>query len=119
MSNTADVFDCPPRVAGGLPPNFRSTFHESSLRDAEWLRLPLPGSRCPLTGLSRTTLIELGDSGKVLMKRIRKPGATRGIVIISKQSLLSYIDGLAPVGQEPRSESVSGETVGQRTGGRT
>jgi hypothetical protein len=99
MKNDANVLDYLPRVAGGLPPNFRSAFHETSLRDAEWLRLPLPGARCPLTGLSRTTLVELGDSGKILMKRIRKAGATRGIVIINKQSLLLYLDSLVPIGQ--------------------
>jgi hypothetical protein len=96
MSNTADVVDCPPRVAGTLPPKFHRAFVESTLRDAEWLRLPLPGARCPLTGLSRTTLIELGDRGEIVMKRIRKPGATRGIVIINKQSLLAYLDRLEP-----------------------
>jgi hypothetical protein len=99
------ITDCPPTVAGGLPPNFRSTFRESLLRDACWLRLPPPGSRCPLTGLSRTTLIELGDAGKIVMKRIRKPHATRGIIIINKQSLLSYLDSLAPIGEKARGES--------------
>ena len=94
MQKIADVLDDPPRVAGGLPRNFSSRFLESSLQDAEWLRLPLPGARCPLTGLSRTTLIELGDGGKIVMKRIRKPGATRGIVIINKHSLLTYLSGL-------------------------
>lgn len=67
---------------------------EPSLRDAEWIRLPLPGARCPLTGLSRTTLIELGDRGEIVMKRICKPGASRGIVIIQKRSLLDYLDHL-------------------------
>jgi len=94
MNNNVDVADCPPRVAGGLPPKFQRVFVESTLRDAEWLRLPLPGARCPLTGLSRTTLIELGDRREIVMKRIRKPGATRGIVILNKQSLLDYLDRL-------------------------
>src|SRR5437762_9396255 len=96
MGKAVDVVDNPPRVAGGLPRNFSSRFVESTLRDAEWLRLPLPGARCPLTGLSRTTLIELGDRGEIVMKRVRKPGATRGIVIINKQSLLAYLDRLEP-----------------------
>src|ERR1700730_11395747 len=68
----------------------------ANLREAEWLRLPLPGARCPLTGLSRTTLLELGDRGLITLKRIRKPGAARGIVIINKQSLLNYLNGLEP-----------------------
>jgi len=94
MHNVVDVLVGPPRVAGGLPPSFSSRFCESSLRDAEWLRLPLPGARCPLTGLSRTTLVELGESGKIVVKRIRKPGATRGIVIVNKDSLLTYLNSL-------------------------
>jgi hypothetical protein len=109
MKNRSDVLDHPPSIAGGLPPNFRSVFHESSLRDAEWLRLPAPGSRCPLTGLSRTTLVELGDAGKIVMKRIRKPHATRGIIIMNKQSLLAYLDSLAPIGQQSRSRTVEGQ----------
>jgi len=48
--------------------------------------------------LSRSSLIELGDAGQIIMKRIRKPGATRGIIIINKQSLLAYLDSLAPAG---------------------
>jgi hypothetical protein len=94
MNKDADVLDCPPRVAGGLPPSFRYRFSEAALRDAEWIRLPAPGFRCPLTGLSRTTLVELGNNGKIVMKRIRKPHATRGVVILNKESLLSYLDSL-------------------------
>ena len=103
--NTAEVIDRPPTVAGGLPPHFRPRYHEASLREAEWIRPPLPGFRCPISQLSRTTLIELGDSGKICMKRLRKPGATKGIIIINKQSLLSYLDSLAPVGQQSGSSS--------------
>jgi hypothetical protein len=100
MKNNADVLDSPPRVAGTLPPKFQRVFVESTLSDAEWLRLPLPSDRCPLTGLSRTTLIELGDRGEIVMKRIRKPGATRGIVILHKQSLLDYLYRLPPEGEQ-------------------
>ena len=103
-----EALDSPPTLAGSLPAKFQRAFMESSLRDAEWLRLPLPGARCPLTGLSRTTLIELGDRGEIVLKRIRKPGATRGIVIINKQSLLAYLDRLDPAA---RTESAS--NVGQ------
>jgi hypothetical protein len=84
-----------PTVAGGaVPPGFRPSFSEASLRDAEFIRLPPPSARCPLTGLSRTTLIELGDRGLISVKRVRKPGAMRGIVLIEKDSLLRYLRGL-------------------------
>ncbi len=83
-------------TVANLLPRSRLAFAEASVRDAEWLRLPLPGDRCPLTGLSRTTLLELGDRGLITLKRVRKPGAARGIVIINKQSLLNYLDRLEP-----------------------
>ena len=83
-----------PRVAGELAPSFRSLFSETPLREAEWIRLPHPGGRCPLTGLARTTLLELGDRGSIVIKRIRRPGATRGVVIVNKKSLLDFLDRL-------------------------
>lgn len=89
-----------PTVAGGVPPRYRPAFSEASLRDCEFLRLPLPGSRCPLTGLSRTSLLELGDSNLIRLKRIRKPGATRGIVLIEKASLLEYLHSLDANGEQ-------------------
>jgi hypothetical protein len=91
----ADVTTRAPSAAGRIPPKFRSSFNETSLKDAEWLRLPLPGDRCPLTGLSRTSLVELGERGKIKLIRVRKPGALRGIVLIHKCSLLSYLESLA------------------------
>ncbi|MGB8353153.1 MAG: hypothetical protein WCD79_04640 [Chthoniobacteraceae bacterium] len=30
--------------------------------ESEWIRLPRPKDRCPVTGLSRTSLVELIDS---------------------------------------------------------
>ncbi len=57
----------------------------------EFLRLPRPGERCLLTGLSRTTLNELIAAGHVEVKRIKKRGNTRGITLIVTDSLLSYL----------------------------
>jgi hypothetical protein len=47
-----------------------------------------------LSGLSRTSLIELGERGAIRLVRLRKPGALRGIVLIQKASLLFYLDSL-------------------------
>ena len=81
----------PPSVTGqgvaGLP--------GSSLADAEFIRLPKPRARCPVSGLSRTTLCELLDTGVIKGVTIRKPGALRGIRLIVKQTLLDYLYGLA------------------------
>ena len=81
----------PPTVAG---PSI-GKIEGAALADAEFIRLPRPRDRCPLSGLSRTTLVELLDAGKVKGLIIRKPGSTRGIRLIVKASLLSYLHGLA------------------------
>ena len=60
----------------------------------EFLRLPRPGERCKLTGLSRTTLCELIDAGHVKAKKLRRRGSLRGITLIPKASLLEYLHGL-------------------------
>lgn len=60
----------------------------------EFCRLPRPLTRCPLTGLSRTSLVELIDAGKVRAVRLRKKGAARGITLVNRQSLLDYLHSL-------------------------
>ena len=60
----------------------------------EFCRLPRPKTRCPITGLSRTSLVELIDAGKVRAVRLRKKGAARGITLINRQSLLAYLHDL-------------------------
>lgn len=89
-----------PSVAGGIPPKFRSSLAESTLADAQFLRLPPPRGRDRLSGLSRTSLIELGERGAIKLIRVRKPGAMRGIVLIEKASLLSYLHGITPEGEK-------------------
>ena len=89
-----------PTVAGRILPKFKSSLAESTLADAEWLRLPPPRGRDRLTGLSRTSLIELGDRGAINLVRVRKPGALRGIVLIEKASLLGYLASLTQAGQK-------------------
>jgi len=70
----------------------------------EFIRLPLPGKRCPFTGLSRSTLNELTIDGPVNEYKapvkshvLRKRGATRGIRLISFDSLMAYIRSLSAV----------------------
>ena len=67
----------------------------------EWIRLPTPGTRCPFTGLSRSTLNELtipgpANEGKPQVKSVvlRKRGATRGIRLINYDSLMAYLASL-------------------------
>lgn len=68
---------------------------------AEYLRLPPPVQRCPLTGLSRSTLNELilpcegnGYRPPVRSILLKKRHATRGIRLIHRESLLDYLNSL-------------------------
>jgi hypothetical protein len=60
----------------------------------EFCRLPRPKTRCLTTGLSRTSLVELIDAGKIRAVRLRKKGAARGVTLINRQSLLDYLHSL-------------------------
>lgn len=64
----------------------------------EFVRLPRPGFRCPVTGLSRSTLNELVLPSAANEFRppvrshvLRKSGSLRGIRLISLRSLLDHI----------------------------
>jgi hypothetical protein len=68
----------------------------------ESLRLPVPGSRCRFTGLSRSTLPELtipgpANAGTPPVKSVvlRKRGALRGIQLINYDSLMGYLSELS------------------------
>lgn len=68
----------------------------------EFIRLPLPGNRCPYTGLSRTGLCELTAPGPRNDNRppvksvvLRKRGAAKGVRLISYDSLMAYLESLA------------------------
>lgn len=62
--------------------------------DSRFIRLPKTGERCPVSGLSRSSLSELIASGSVVSKSIKaKPGAKRGIRLIDRESLVRYLQG--------------------------
>ena len=65
----------------------------------EWIRLPRPKKRCPVTGLSRTSLVEILDekdpaTGELCVKQYRKErhGKQSRIRLIHRESLLAYLD---------------------------
>jgi hypothetical protein len=71
----------------------------TNFEEAQWIRLPKPKAKCPVTGLSRTSLSEVcrrvGTDRKPLIKTVRlkqKPTSTRDILLINKASLLKYLD---------------------------
>jgi hypothetical protein len=69
-------------------------FVASDLSMAEWVRLPAPRSRCRLTQMSRTTLNEAIERGDIRAITIRQPGATRGIKLLNRASLLAWFGKL-------------------------
>lgn len=63
------------------------------------MRLPKPRERCPVTGLSRTSLAEILDEidpatqePYVRQMRVERHGKQRRIRLIHKQSLLDYLN---------------------------
>jgi len=64
----------------------------------EFIRLPKAKCRCPFTGLSRTSLVELVDHGAVKAVKLRKRGSIRGITLLHRESLLGYLHGLSTEG---------------------
>ncbi len=61
-----------------------------------WIRLPKPGSLCPWTGLSRSKLFEMLQTGEIETVSLkRSPRAKRGARVIKLSSLLSRLDKLA------------------------
>lgn len=59
----------------------------------EFIRLPKPGERCPLTGLTRGSLNDLilGSNPPVKSLVLKQDGASRGIRLIHRQSLIDWL----------------------------
>jgi hypothetical protein len=82
-------------VAGGT----RTPGSASSINRPEYLRLPRAGTRCPVTGLTRTALNELilptaanGYRPPVRSFSLKRPGQIRGVRLISLADLVRHIE---------------------------
>lgn len=79
-----------------LPPGVTLLVCAPTDLQPEFIRLPgqAQGERCPVTGLSRSSLLTLlSQAGaKIKTRMIRQKGATKGITLIGRQSLIDYID---------------------------
>ena len=80
------------------PPVVPAVVNGTNQISPEFIRLPKAGSRCPITGLSRTSLVELVDKGAVKAVKLRKRGSLRGITLLVRESLLGYLYGLVTEG---------------------
>lgn len=83
-----------------------------------WIRVCRPGERCKVSGLSRSTIRELCVPGPrndyappVASRLLKRRGAARGILLISKQSLLEYISAQpAPTRADVEGEPTAGDS---------
>ena len=77
-------------------PNKSSTgrkLHRANTRvtRCHFIRLPRAGTKCPITGLSRTGIFLLIKSGAVKSVVLRNPGARRGARLVDYDSLIGYL----------------------------
>lgn len=73
----------------------------------EFIRLPKTGELCSVTGLPRSTLLDLleqAGSKKIPVRHLRKQGATTGIALIPRQALIDYIHSLPAPEWQPEGE---------------
>ncbi len=110
MSNAVFTLELPratlERCAAKFPEGVNVLVVPPSELQPEFIRLPKAGEKCPVTGLPRTTLIELlQDAGdKVKVRYLRKPGATTGIKLIPRQQLIDYINTLPTAAEDEEDE---------------
>jgi len=78
----------------------------------EFIRLPKAGEVCPVTGLPRSTLVDLlKRAGKAVpVRHLRRPGAVNGIMLIPRQHLINYIHSL-PSPEWSGEEEAEGENA--------
>ena len=92
-STTFESVTSAPRLERGMP-----VFDQAS-----WIRLPRAGARCHISNLSRSTLAELvrpcernGYAPPVQARLLKRRDARRGVLLISRESLLGYLNELPP-----------------------
>jgi len=79
--------------------------------DQTWIRLPRAGTRCPVSGLSRSTLAELTRPCErndyhppVEARMLKRKGSARGVLLVSRAALLKYLNGLPAPEAAPKAE---------------
>jgi hypothetical protein len=91
-------------LAGKFPEGVNVLVVPPSALQPEFIRPPKAGEICPVTGLPRTTFLELLEQAgtkKIPVRYLRKPGATTGIKLVPRQPLIDYINSLpSPDGGE-------------------
>ena len=57
----------------------------------EFVKLPAPKERCPVTGASRSWILDQERLGRIKIVRIRQPGRMRGACFVYLPSLLALL----------------------------
>jgi hypothetical protein len=90
-----------PTLLGRAPPGFESRFAPVlSGQLPEFSKLPSPRERCPLTGASRSWILDMEQAGRVKIVRIRQPGKMRGACFIYVPSLMALLRAELDGGQK-------------------
>ncbi len=91
---------------GGIEVSGASTARDTS-RLPEYTRIPTVGGRCPITGLSRSSMLKMiyaskenGHKPPVRSFALKKKGGFRGARLISVASLIDYIESHGAKGSE-------------------
>lgn len=80
-----------PTLCGNSPKGLENRFSPASLESAEWARLPRARERCPVSGLSRSGIIDLANAVPGLIVRVRRPGCIRGACLVSLSVLRAHL----------------------------
>jgi DNA replicative helicase MCM subunit Mcm2 (Cdc46/Mcm family) len=67
---------------------------EQSTLQQEWIRLPGPRGRCPISALSRSALLNLDAMVPGLITRLRKAHSFRGSVLVHVPTLRGYLESM-------------------------
>ena len=93
--NTLTSDDESVTVAGAVPPALARHMRSGATPQfPELSRLPRPGERDPITGSSRSWLIDTDESlpaSERFLFRVRQRGKVRGAVFINVQKLLAFL----------------------------
>jgi len=108
MSTSPQIIPSAPRLEHGRP-----------VFDSTWIRLPRAGTRCPVSGLSRSTLAELvrpcernAYRPPVEARMLKRKGSTRGVLLISRNALLEYLSELpAPEVTQKQTAAVEAASI--------
>lgn len=80
-----------PTVAGRIPHELSGRFQSAEPGQPEFCRLPSPRGRCPISGASRSWLVEHNGQGGNFLFTVRQRGKQRGTVFVDVAMLKAFL----------------------------